>query len=71
MESAVHEIGVYGDPNLSAAKKIFIKIPKAVDTRLRNPGIDNSLTAVYIISTTFHIFENGVYTNKLRIIRDS
>ena len=70
MESAVHEIGVYGDPNLSAAKKIKIEIPKAVDTNKRVTGIDNSLSGVYIISTSVHIFENGIYSNKLRIIRD-
>jgi hypothetical protein len=71
MESAVHEIGVYGDPNLSAAKKIKIEIPKAVDTNERNPGIDNSLSGIYVISTSAHIFENGIYTNKLRIIKDT
>jgi hypothetical protein len=70
MESAVHEIGVYGDPNLSAAKKIKIEIPKAVDTNKRVTGIDNSLSGVYIISTSVHIFENGIYSNKLKIIRD-
>lgn len=71
MESAVHEIGVYGDPNLSASTKIRIKIPKAVDTEETEPGIDESLSGVYIISTSIHTFENGVYTNRLRIIKDS
>lgn len=68
METAVHEIGVYGDPNLSASTKIRIKIPKAEETE---PGIDESLSGVYIISTSIHTFENGVYTNRLRIIKDS
>ena len=71
MESTVHEIGVYGDPNLSAAKKIKIEIPKAVDTNKRVTGIDNSLSGVYVISSSVHIFENGIYTNKLRIIKDT
>lgn len=71
MEATVHEIGVYGDPNLSAATKIRIKIPKAVNTSERDPGIDESLSGVYIIAVTIHTFENGVYTNRLRIIKDS
>ncbi len=70
MESAVHEIGVYGDPNLKSATKIKIKIPKAVDTTQDDPGIDDSLSGVYVISVSIHQFENGVYTNRLRIIKD-
>jgi len=71
MESSVHEIGVYGDPNLSAAKKIKVEIPKAVDTNEQDTGIDYSLSAVYVIAASIHVFENGIYTNKLRIIKDS
>ncbi len=71
MESAVHEIAVYGDPNLKAATKIKIKIPKAVDTTQDEPGIDDSLSGVYVIGVNIHQFENGVYTNRLRIIKDT
>lgn len=70
MEAAVHEIGVYGDPKLSAATKIKIKIPKAVDTNQDEAGIDESLSGVYIIAVSIHTFENGVYTNRLKIIKD-
>lgn len=70
MEASVHEIAVYGDPNLSAATKIRIKIPKAVDTNEKEPGIDESLSGVYVVGVNIHTFENGVYTNRLRIIKD-
>jgi hypothetical protein len=70
MEAAVHEIGVYGDPKLSAATKIKIKIPKAVDTNQDEAGIDESLSGVYIIAVSIHTFENGVYTNRLKIIKE-
>ena len=70
MEASVHEIAVYGDPNLSATSKIRIKIPKAVDTNEREPGIDESLSGVYVVGVSIHTFENGVYTNRLRIIKD-
>ena len=73
MESTAHEIGVYGDPNLSAAKKIKIEIPKAIDPSKYNAAgpLDESLSGVYVIAVSIHIFENGIYTNKLRIIKDS
>ena len=73
MESAVHEIGVYGDPNLSAAKKIKIEIPKAIDPAEHNKAgdLDESLSGVYVIAVSVHIFENGIYTNKIKIIKDS
>ena len=70
METKTHEIGVYGDPNLKAGTKIKIEIPKAVDTNEDDPGIDETLSGFYIVSTSIHTFENGVYTNRLRIIND-
>lgn len=73
MESIVHDIAVYGDPNLKAGAKIEIEVPKAVDTNEEahpEPGIDERLSGDYIIATSVHSFETGVYTNQLKIIRD-
>lgn len=70
MESIAHDIVVYGDPNLKAGAKIEIQVPKAVDTNKTEPGIDERLSGNYIIATSVHSFETGVYTNQLKIMRD-
>ena len=70
MDAISHELVTYGDLNLKASAKIEIKIPKAVDTNEEQEGIDESLSGIYIISTSVHEFTGGVYTNQLKIIRD-
>jgi hypothetical protein len=72
MDSTSHEIITYGDLNLKASAKIEIEIPKAVDTNEdTNLGFDRNLSGVYIIATSIHEFAGGVYTNQLKVIRES
>jgi len=70
LDAISHEIVTYGDLNLKASAKIEIEIPKAVDTNAEQEGIDESLSGIYIISTSVHEFTGGVYTNQLKIIKD-
>jgi len=70
LDAISHEIVTYGDLNLKASAKIEIEIPKAVDTNAEPEGIDESLSGIYIISTSVHEFTGGVYTNQLKIIKD-
>jgi len=74
MEGTSHEIVTYGDLNLKAGAKIEIEIPKSdiVDSNEEGgiDGIDQSLSGIYVISTTVHEFTGGVYTNQLKIIRE-
>lgn len=72
MDSISHEIITYGDLNLKASAKIKIEIPKAVDTNEDTDlGIDEQLSGEYIIETSIHEFAGGVYTNQLKIIKET
>lgn len=75
LEGVSHQIQVYGDFKLNPGKKIRIKIPKAVDAgtyeNTSTSTLDESMSGDYIIAVASHSFSNGIYTSKLKIIKDS
>lgn len=72
LEVMSHEIDVYGDFALNPSRKIKIEVPKAtyVDGKV-NDELDASLSGTYVISVAIHTFSEGIYTSKLKIIRDA
>lgn len=71
-----HQIQVYGDFSLNPGKKINIKIPKAVNMDSYGgeddpDAFDKSLSGDYIIAVAAHTFSEGIYTAKLKIIKDA
>ena len=74
-----HQIIVYGDFSLGPGRKIAIKIPKTINVEeyLRNnpnsapSDLDKSMSGDYIIDVVAHNFSGGIYTCKLKIIKDS
>lgn len=71
IESASHEISVYGDFNHNPGKKIDIRIPKASQTQDDLSLYDKNLSGVYIIAASVHSFKDGTYLNRLKLIKDS
>lgn len=78
METISHQIIVYGDLGLNPGKKINIRIPKAVNRTEYEKihpheyiELDKSFSGDYIISLCSHSFKEGVYTSKIKIIKDS
>jgi hypothetical protein len=74
LESVSHEISLYGDFKLNPAKKIRIEIPKAVDPKKLGPTetvLDLSLSGTYVVAVSVHSFRNGVYTSRLKLIKDN
>jgi hypothetical protein len=68
-----HSCSLYGDFNLNPGKKITIQIPVSIGEDIDETEIagtlDSDLSGDYIISTAVHIFKNGEYTTKLRLIK--
>lgn len=79
MEAVSHQVIVYGDFLLNPGKKISIKIPKAVNNdkyniqinKTNNEELDLALSGDYIVGVVSHSFSEGIYTSKLKIIKDS
>lgn len=79
MEAVSHQVIVYGDFLLNPGKKINVKIPKAINREDYNKRInkknaeelDLALSGDYIIGLVSHTFSEGVYTSRLKIIKDS
>jgi hypothetical protein len=72
LEGVSHQILVYGDFNLNPGKKVRIHIPKAINkTRKETTQLDESLSGDYIIAVAAHLFKDGIYTVKLKIIKDA
>lgn len=69
MNSANHEISVYGDTKLNPGVKIKLKIPKA-DREADTDTVDESLSGEYIISVSSHTFIEGIYINRLKLIKN-
>jgi len=78
MQSMNHEIQVYGDFRLNPGKKIKIEIPKSSNAKIYNEEIkfgnkeelDLSLSGTYIVTIAVHSFKDGLYTSRLKIIKD-
>jgi hypothetical protein len=79
LESMNHEIEVYGDFRLNPGRKIKIEVPKSSDPTEYNTIIntsnteelDLSLSGEYLVAVAVHTFKEGVYTSRLKIIKDS
>jgi hypothetical protein len=79
LESMNHEIEVYGDFRLNPGRKIKIEVPKSSDPTEYNKNInkgnteelDLSLSGEYLVAVAVHTFKEGVYTSRLKIIKDS
>ena len=79
LESMNHEIEVFGDFILNPGRKIKIEIPKSTNINEYNLNInkgnteelDLSLSGEYIVAVAVHTFKEGVYTTRLKIIKDS
>jgi len=74
-----HEIEVYGDFRLNPGRKIKIEVPKSSDPTEYNTIIntanteelDLSLSGEYLVAVAVHTFKEGVYTSRLKILKDS
>ena len=79
LEAMSHQIQVYGDFSLNPGRKITIEIPKSVNPNEYAPNsnndnndeLDRSMSGDYIVAAVAHTFRNGVYTSKLKIIKDA
>lgn len=80
MESESHEIIVYGDFRLNPGRKIKIEIPKAanideynekINPKIDKPELDLRLSGEYVIAVAAHTFANGIYSTRVKIIRDN
>ena len=63
-----HEIVVYGDSALNPGVKIDLEVPKALrdsTTYVKDPVVSGT----FMIVVAAHIFSNGIYTNKLKLVR--
>lgn len=78
LEGVSHNIQVYGDFDLNPGTHIKIEIPKAVnvdsyDIRMGgSPGeLDKSLSGDYLVAVAAHSFKDGLYSCKIKIIKDA
>lgn len=79
LEGMSHQIQVYGDFNLNPGRKITIQVPKSVNPDDYAPNnnaqnvdeLDKVMSGDYIVAVVAHTFREGVYTSKLKIIKDS
>ena len=62
-----HEIIVYGDSALNAGVKVRLEVPKAMREG-KKYEIDKRVSGEFIIAVSAHVFSNGVYKNKLKLI---
>lgn len=63
-----HEIVVYGDTALNPGTKVTLEIPKALRESTKFE-IDPVVSGTFIVVVAAHIFSNGIYTNKLKLVR--
>ena len=73
MESMSHEVVVYGDFKLNPGSKIRIEVPRS-DTHNNDQSsieLDESLSGEYIVAVAVHNFSEGIYTTRIKIIRDN
>jgi hypothetical protein len=63
-----HEIVVYGDSALNPGVKIDLEVPKALRNRTGYEK-DPVVSGTFMIVVAAHIFSNGIYTNKLKLVR--
>lgn len=76
LDAVSHSIAVYGEFELNPGRKIRLEIPKAVDMAQYGGSdpddiLDKSMSGVYLIAVTAHTFSEGIYTSRLRLIKDS
>lgn len=69
MNSENHEISVYGDTKLNPGVKIRLIIPKA-DREATTDTVDESLSGEYIITVSSHTFIEGIYINRLKLVKN-
>lgn len=69
-ESVNHQIALYGDFTLNVGKKLTLRIPKSITSRELNDELDKAMSGDYIIAVASHSFKDGMYTSKLKIIKD-
>jgi hypothetical protein len=74
-EAISHQIVVYGDFDLNPGRRITIEIPKSVNqgdyAGASGDELDRSMSGDYIVAVVAHSFTNGVYTSKVKIIKDA
>ena len=79
LNTATHDIEVFGDFNLNPGRKITLKFPKAVDPVVLAQAKDSSSIDLYddllsgdcIITSVIHRFENNEYYCNIRCKKDS
>lgn len=67
-----HEIVVYGDTAFNPGVKLKLQIPKTLRERTIGQGKDNLdpvVSGEFMIVVAAHVFSNGIYTNKLKLVR--
>jgi len=69
--SISHDITIYGDEAIYPSRKIEILVPKAVDTSRQEPGIDESLSGIYIVLVAVHTFKDGIYFTRAKITKEA
>ena len=74
-ENISHSCTLYGDFNLNPGRKITINIPAAAGAETSDGSkvgvtdLDSNLSGDYTIAVAIHIFKNGEYTTKLKLIK--
>lgn len=68
MNEMNHEIVVYGDSMLNPGLKIELEIPKPIREKTQYE-IDPVVSGKFIITVAAHIFSNGIYTSKLKLVK--
>lgn len=74
-ENISHSCSLYGDFKLNPGRKITINIPAAEGpkssdgTAAGSTDLDSDLSGDYTIAVAIHIFKNGEYTTKLKLIK--
>jgi hypothetical protein len=72
-ETYAHDIVLHGNFELNPGRMIDVEIPKSITEITGNSGSqrDAYLSGKYLIRSTVHSFDHGVYTTALKIIRNS
>jgi hypothetical protein len=74
-ENISHSCSLYGDFKLNPGRKITINIPAAEGattsdgSTVGSTDLDSDLSGDYTIAVAIHIFKNGEYTTKLKLIK--
>jgi hypothetical protein len=70
MTEANHEISVYGDPQLNPGVKIHLTIPQNIRDAT-TATVDESMSGEYIITVSSHTFIDGIYINRLKLVKNT